>query len=85
MMVKWPKLVTSKYNDKVLCWTETIYLLLFFEIQENDIPGSARVCSVIGLAGVYVIFIHVYGNYTTAHLLMIIFRTRSPAILLLIK
>jgi len=30
--------------------------ILRFEIQGNNIPGSARIYSVIGLAGVYVIF-----------------------------
>jgi hypothetical protein len=24
-MVKWPKLVATKFNNKLLCWTENIY------------------------------------------------------------
>jgi len=29
-MVKWPKLVASKYNNKVLCWAEYLYIYYNF-------------------------------------------------------
>jgi len=27
MMVRWPKFVASKFNNKLLCWTENIYII----------------------------------------------------------
>ena len=39
MMVKWPKRVASKYNNKVLCWTEHINIYYFSKYNEIILMG----------------------------------------------